>query len=312
MSFFVLGLYTLLFEFKKLKKLSISFIIWLLAFVTYYIIFLHEHPSRNLMQDYWEFAFMPLNIFSVDFWNWHNMTLDLIFTKLLGFQTKFNLYWIMVLAYFLGVFSLIKHKNYKLLFLVVMPILVHLVLSALKLYPFYTRIILYQIPLYLITIVIGFQYVYKQLQKIISKKMAVLLFLLPIAAFAYHNVRNMPYLKEHIKPIYSFMNEQVKPKDKIYVFSGNADVFEYYKKTNFIKFENSIISGESHHYDYTGHNKQLNTLKGKVWFVFSHVFSPGKSGELESKYIIDYFKDKATIVTKLEKGRNAAYLLDIN
>jgi len=111
--------------------------------------------------------------------------------------------------------------------------------------------------------------------------------------------------------MYSFMNDKVEPGDKIYIFSGNGDVFEYYKKTEFIKFNNPIIQGEAHHYDYTEHNQQLSTLKGKVWFVFSHVFKSGKSGELESKYIIDYFKDKAETIYKIEQGTNAAYLLDI-
>jgi len=165
--FFILGLYTLCFECKKLKQLFVPFTIWLLAFITYYGVFLYGHPSRSLMQDYWEFAFMPLNPFSAKFWSWHSNNLDLIFTRLLGFQTRFNVYWIIIVAYFLGIFSLIKDKKHKLLFLVTVPVLVHLVLSAFKLYPFYIRIILYQLPLYLMAIVIGFQFVYKQLQKVI-------------------------------------------------------------------------------------------------------------------------------------------------
>ena len=310
-AFAVLGLYTLIFETKKLKQLVLPFAIWLLAFSAYYFTFLYQHPSRALMTNYWEFAFMPLNPFSMEFWQWNYETTTLIYTRLLGFSNRLYFYVIVILFYILGIVSLLKKKNYKLLFVLLAPIIIHLLLSGLKLYPFYTRIILYQTPLYFITIAIGIKFVYVKAEKYLHRSVAVLVLLLPITVFLYINARKMPYLKEHIKPIYSFMNERVKPEDKIYVFSGNYDVFDYYKKTEFITFNNPLIPGEAHHYVYSGHDKQLATLKGKVWFVFSHVFKSGDSGELESKYIIDYFKNKAETIYKIEQGTNAAYLLDI-
>jgi len=310
-TFTVLGLYTLVFEAKKIKQLLLPFVIWFLAFLGYYFTFLYLHPSRNLMSNYWEFAFMPLNPFSVEFWQWSYETIVLVFTKLLGFSDRFQFYFLVILFYILGVFSLLKKKNYKLLFILLAPIIIHLALSGLKLYPFYTRIILYQTPLYFITIVIGIQFIYTKAEKHLHKSVAVIVLLLPITVFLYINAKKFPYLKEHIKPVYSFMNDRVKPEDKIYVFSGNYDVYDYYKKTEFINFNNNVIPGEAHHYVYSGHDEQLSTLKGKVWFVFSHVFKSGDNGELESKYIIDYFKGKAEIIYKIEQGRNAAFLLDI-
>ncbi|WP_299890768.1 glycosyltransferase family 39 protein [uncultured Lacinutrix sp.] len=309
--FFVLGLYTLVFEVKNLKTLVIPFSIWLLAFSAYYFTFLHQHPSRALMKNYWEFAFMPINPFSIEFWQWSYKAITLVFTKLLGFSDRFYFYILIIIFYCIGIVSLLKKKNYKLLFILTVPIIVHLLLSSLKLYPFFTRIILYQVPLYFITIAIGMYYIYKKVEKHIHKSVAVLGLLLPFIVFSYINAKKMPFLKEHIKPIYSYMNTHVKPEDKVYVFIGNYDVFDYYKKINYINFNNVVIQGESHHYDYTGHDQQLSKLKGKVWFVFSHVFKSGNTGELESRYIIDYYKDKAETLYKIEEGTNAAYLLDI-
>lgn len=310
-AFFILGLYTLIFKLEKLKQLVFPFTVWLIAFALYYFAFLNNHPSKDLMQNYWEFAFMPLNPLSIDFWLWHKTNTTLVFTQLLKFPPQLYVYCIIIAVYGFGVFNLIKSKNYKLLYLVLVPVLVHLILSAFGLYPFYVRIILYQIPLYLITIAFGLSFLVKQLNRIVAKKIAVLCFLFPVAIYTFINVVKMPYLKEHIKPVYSFVNANIKPEHKVYVFSGNVDVFDYYKKIEYINFNNSIVLGEAHHYDYTGHHSQLNTLKGKVWFVFSHVFSPGKSGELESNYIIDYYKNKATIIKQAHHGRCAAYLLDI-
>src|SRR5690606_22381132 len=69
------GIYLLYKSYKNkwinIKYLFIVASVWVSVFVAYYLLFIHNHPTKNFMIMYWsnQGSFMPLNPFKIDFYN---------------------------------------------------------------------------------------------------------------------------------------------------------------------------------------------------------------------------------------------------
>ena len=79
--------------------------IWLVSFITYYLLFISNHPHTDNMVNYWNSHFLPNNIFSQEFYIFLYDKVKMIFAKLI--QTN-DLWFIALTFYSIGLFSLIK------------------------------------------------------------------------------------------------------------------------------------------------------------------------------------------------------------
>jgi hypothetical protein len=309
---FVLGCYTLVFEKKKIKDLVLPGLFWVIAFIAYYALFIYKHPSTELMTTYWGFAFMPSNPFSVVFWSWGWQTFKTIFVYLLGFVTLYYIYVIMLGLYLFSVVVMLKKGAYKLCFLVVFPIVLHLVLSALKLYPFAPRLVLYQVPLYLITIGYGLNSILDYGKQKYNYNVVLISTLSPIVISAGLLWKRLPLKREEVKPVYNHIINTIKPEDKIYVYSKNQDVFDFYNKIGYLNFKNEIILGGSNRKNFKNNNAELDQLTGRVWFIFAHNYKFKDDKITEQDYIINYLKaNGAVIKDSINSIKSDGYLIKI-
>ncbi len=310
---FVLGCYTLVFEKEKIKSLVLPSLFWVTAFIAYYVLFIYKHPSAELMTRYWQFAFMPSNPFSVDFWSWLWQTFKTIFTYLLGFVAHYYIYMLMLGLYVFSVAAMLKKRAYKLCFLVVFPIVLHLILSALKLYPFASRLVLYQVPLYLITIGYGLNSILDYGKQKFNYNIVLVATLFPIVISAGLLWKRMPIKREEIKPVYNYIIDNIKPEDKIFVYAKNQDVFDFYNKIGYLNFKNETILGGINRKNFKNNDAELDRLKGNVWFIFAHNYKFKHDKISEQEYILNYLKANGGIVKdSINSVKSDGYLIELN
>jgi hypothetical protein len=204
------------------------------------------------MIEYWaeNNAFLPYSPFTYDFYEFLvKKTPVTIFAALFGLnvykmQTMIVVF-CMMLLFVLGIITLTRKRNLKIIIFTCSPVLVHLLLSALKLYPFERRLILYTLPAVIIACSFGFDYILKTVfpkHKIERfKYITVIVFILinGLSLFI-----RLPVVKGRgdIKGCLEYVDENAGESKNIYIFSREY-VFQYYNDIGFVKDEMTVMGG---------------------------------------------------------------------
>lgn len=211
-------------------------------------------------------AFLPQNILSITFFI--NLLVKLReYLELFGGGKIALLVLPIILA---GLFYL-GNKKKEILYLLVSPLLLHLSLSYLKLYPFSTRLILYLYPALVIILFFGFWYI-----GTCCKKFKPIYFLvLPLVLLS--NVveifrQGFPMEREEIKKAMSYLNTRLAEEDEIYVYNGATPAFNFYKNDYASIKAAKIDLTSSHREDWEGYKNQVLNKGNSVWILFSHVY----------------------------------------
>ena len=279
---FTIALFLIIDQLKKQKinyaRLCTLFITWIVTFGFYYFKFINNHPNKNGMLAYWSNDFMPIDIFGIDFWNFCFYKTKMIFGSLLSFGAAGLLPF---LFFLIGLYKLIKDKYWKVLFLLILPTILQLALSALKLYPFDLRLILFQVGFYILVISIGIIFITDlSIQKTKNNwiaRLPLILVLIPCITF----FKNYPAKIEEIKQSIIFISNNIKPNETIYVYYGARMAFNYYTQIGKIKFENKIVFGNGFRGNNQKYVEEIKNNKQKCWILFSHIYDD------ESSYIIN-------------------------
>ncbi len=306
---FITGVYILYTETYKRKnyKILLPLLLWLLSFCIYYILFIHNHPYAEWMITYWKKAFLPINPFSSTFYDFLHGVLK---RDIYGYILNFGAYWyIPLLVSLSAIIYLIKNKKYAILYFCLAPIIVHLILSILMLYPFSKRLILYNAPLIILLFSIGLYNLVKYINKIIIRLPYILL-IIPILIAFNSKLSKFPIEKEEIKKSLNYIERNINKDDEIYVYYKASRAFMFYEETNMINITNPIIYGKPHwNINFEKYNHDLLNLKGKVWLLFSHVF-PFKK-ENEEKYMVYLLLNNGSeLLDKKKYKGSTVYLVD--
>lgn len=287
---------------SSLIYLSALFATWVITFLIYYLLFINSHPTKGLMLDYWANSFLPSNPLSVDFyvflWNKTNM----IFFSLLPFNAIGYLF---ICLSIVGAITLFLNKQYGYIILLFVPLTVHLILSAIKLYPFDLRLILYATPIVILAISVGFERLTELKNWGFSdRKKQYLAILLPsVFLISFVCFRTFPLKNEEIKSSLTFINEKIEPNDNLYVYYGSQQAFNYYYNTGYFKPSNSLIMGLGSREDRTKYIEQIKPLNGRTWLLFSHVYEDEEEDIVQQMNAIGYSK-----LDSLKTNGSSAYL----
>lgn len=208
---------------RKTLKLISPYLLASIPYLTYYIWFLHQPGAevlKNYMVNYWSGAFMPL---------------DFSLVKWLAIQAKvlmiffFSTYWFlgipMLLLFVYGAFFVVQRKkelfqyeHFVIILIFTFTAFIHLLLSALKIYPFSDRLFLYLAPVIYLIIGIGMQ----QLHKIkcsgwINRIAKSLSLVIPICAIVLY----FTYLPGRTNNVYDLI-KFVNSTDGIFVLTPKA------------------------------------------------------------------------------------------
>lgn len=304
---FVTGVYLLYLEGYQNRNYKILFplMLWATSFFIYYYLFIHNHPITEYMIINWENkkAFLPLNPFSKEFYIFLLRAIKNIYFKLLGFGP----FWLIPLIISLSAIGfMFKQRKYTLLYFCLTPIMVHLLLSSMKLYPFSGRFILYITPLIVLIYSIGLYYIYEFTNKKILR-LPYLLLILPVLIMFYPIHALYPIEKEEIKNSLKYIENNIKKDEAIYVYYGSNKAFNFYKETKFINISNAIIFGTRHRDENYKYDPELLNLKGRVWLLFSHVY-PLRN---EEKYMMELLLNKGSELLDVKKYKGSSvYYVD--
>lgn len=315
---FVGGLYYWFTAYRKtgrwVNRSVIPIALWAMTFLGYYFAFIHNHPTPDFMAPYWkEFAYMPWNIFSADFWAFWWRSYEIIFGKIMGVNPKIPLlFHVFGVAYIFGIYSFWKEKRPRLLFLLVAPFLVHIFLSALELYPFVQRVGQYLQPLFAIVCAQGFVFGAKFLAEKTNVPQFKYALILPGLVMLAITLYTFPKDREEFKESYEFMLSRKRTTDQILTNSGADNAWYYYEKIGYIKPDVHRTISDFNRYNFEGHHDQLDGLSDRIWFLISHDFYDSQRKMLESEYMLEYLKQRGGVV--LERDENvgsSVYLLEL-
>jgi len=305
---FVAGIYTLYIEGYRNKnyKILLPLLFWAASFLVYYFLFIHNHSTTEIMMTYWEKSFLPINPFSKDFYIFLYQAIQDIYFHLLNF----GIFWFFALIISLSAIEfMLKQKKYALLFLCLTPVVVNLLLSGLKLYPFSGRLILYIVPLILFIFSIGLYHLYE----FTNKKTVIFsyfLLILPVLIMFHSIHSNFPIKKEEIKSSLNYIEKNIKQDEAIYLYSGSYRAFAFYEQTKIIHINNPIIVGASYRNENYKYKHELLNLKGKVWLLFSHVYLVRKKDN-EEKYMMGFLLSNGSELLDVKKfSGSSVYYVD--
>jgi hypothetical protein len=152
--------------------------------------------------------------------------------------------------------------------LMVGPIVLTLVASAAHAYPFGTRVSLFLLPLLLMSVVAGVDYVAQVLiPRRVGEYAPVLLLLFAIATLLQ---QLPPHRPEHLRPVMQYVSDHWKAGDALWVYYGAGQAFEYYRKL--IPVHGDIRVGDCNRTDPREYLRQVDVERGRarVWVLMAH------------------------------------------
>lgn len=291
---------------KEIKYILIVFFTWLVVFGIYFAFFIYNHPTRDFMVRYWSMwdggAFLPLNPFRIEFYQFVVRKSYFFYTDLFKFG-QVGLYFLQLL-FILGLYHLFEKKKYNFLILGLLPLVVHLALSSLKLYPFDIRLILYLCPAFIILLSHGFEYIFLLIQKygptIVRGSFALVLFF-----FLFMVIKDIPRKSFEPRECFDYLQQNIKNEDKIYVSQYSKFPLWYYTKSARVDFSDyETLTGE--YVPTEEFDEEIDSLKGRVWFVFSDFLEYYRLEHLK-----ELFEDKHTLLEEYHTNGVAVLLYEI-
>lgn len=254
---------------------------WVFAFVFYYLQFVRHHPSAAHMKTYWADYFMPMNPFSSSFYTFLWSAIKDVYGNMLHLGDT----WIAAFTIALiSIFFMIKKKKTLQTLLLISPLIIHLTLSAFKLYPFNGRLILYLVPITALPIAYGIM----SFSAFISSRKYLTWFPYFISALPllllFIALKKFPYEKEELKSTLGYVNGagELVP---LYVYHGAEHAMKYYMANGDAKLYKPIF-GAAHLENPEAYLEEIRTIGDNYWIAFSHDCVTEKYGS-EEKYIIN-------------------------
>ena len=250
---------------SRWKYILIVIVAWLISFGAYYFLILRLDIGTDYLEDFFDKHFFEL--FTLSPTEWKNNG-ELIFTLFRNVTDKTAISIVFgLLLYGLGLCRLLK-ENRSLVILLVSPLLVMILASSLHYYTLIDRMTLFILPLIIVVIGLGLDY-------LLNLRVTWLSWvLIPFVVFSLVNKKgylhlSQPMIFEEVKPCLDILKEYIGEDDIIYIDHEGLPSFEFYQ-TNYempYAFRNQIILGQW--------NTDISLLfakypEQKMWLLFSH------------------------------------------
>lgn len=310
---FTAGFYLLHEYYRNEKKYFLNLIgisiVWGSSFLLYYYLFIHNHPTRDLMIKVWsnENVFMLTNPLNLKFYKflwgqWIGVVTDLLkFHKIGGVSLS--------VLIVIGSVSLIRKRRIDFIILTMTPIILHLLLSSFKLYPFDSRFILYLCPIIILICSFGFFcFVDMLFANLKIERFRLLAISIPLLMFSFFYINGFPLKKSEIKKSIKFVEQQIDKKDLIYVNFFASIPFRYYREISLIKMDTkNIVIGKLYDKNYSN---EVSLLNGRVWFIFATNIEYEREN---MKFLTNYFALKGEkLIQEFHTNGSTVYLYDLN
>ena len=292
---------------KKRKKEIINFIVivvfWLASMSALYLFYRLNNSAVLAMNNYWQSAFMPIFPKNLQEFLWLPISIRDFFVFV--YKIDANLFSadypivknILFLVLFLfSITCSIKYfkKLYYLIIFTAALFIFSILLSALRIYPFYERTVLFIAPFIIILIAFGLFQILLLLFKAhrsLPVIFLILFFMLPLVVRIYY-VIEPPYRSE-IKPVINYYYENKKNGDLLYVENYYYHQFEFYSDKKQIDFTNDK--------DYSLLKKELS---GKRVWVIGDIGDIKNQAQIRNHYKVKTLAEKISERITIESISN--------
>ena len=236
---------------------------------------------RSYLRDFWASGFMPLSPATAPVsWLWNQIAL--VFEGFLEYPLP--LLFVALLA--VGAAALLRRKPAGALFLLV-PLLLTIVASAARLYPFAPgRVTAFLVPVLLLLVAEGVEWV-RELAFPRFAWAGAALAVVAAACPVWAVVRNPPpYLPEHVRPALERLRAEGRPGDALYVHYGARLPYLFYAPVFDLPFRDRVL-GECARDNPRRYLKQIDGLRGRprVWVLLAHDLPVLSEGPLIFGYL---------------------------
>ena len=291
-----------------LKAFLYLLLSWFISFVFYFYFFIFNHSTHDFMLEYWgkNNSFMPINILDSNMYKF-------IFEKILTIFNSISSYskillFIFLLFYVIGFLHLFYKKRFRIILLLIFPIFIHLILSAIKIYPFDLRLNLYLFPIIMFGISFGFDFL---ISKCYTSHLIIIfkMFALFIPFIFLLNLKKYRFItqNEEIKNSLNYIKNNYDEGNKLYVYCGAGPAYKYYSDTKYFNNLLPVINGSWNRENRINYIKEITHEKGEIWILFSHVYRD------EESYILKHLDSLGYCKLNFFKTYNSsAYLYDLS
>ena len=264
---------------KEIQGFFLVCILWLISFIAYYFLALAKTTQNIELLNYWKHAFMPLPLTSGSDLKWIVGSFVRLFRNPAGMADYAGA----PLLFFVGLFSFLA-EDVLVVTLLVSPILLALIASGFKVYPFSGRLLLFLVPLLMIPVAQGTERLIiltKKYRNLLGFFLVILIIFHPLNE-AITRMKNPLYMEE-LRPLMDSLREEYQEGDIIYLYYGAKAAFKYYQ-SDFGFADQDFIIGVASRGNQENYLEDIRLLKGneRIWFVFSHVYKVEDEFFLES------------------------------
>ena len=295
-------------KFKDLIKYLIIFAASVISFYVNYFFVLSKSIAIPGLRDYWSDKFAPWPIWSNFGWYRDN------FMAVFKFPLGLNFPLIGLGLFILGSIYFFK-ENKKNLLLLLLPVLLTLFASLLKVYPFSVRLLIFLTPFFYIIIAHGLGKMFSKKNIFISLVGAIFLawLIIPFILQARSDFINKPVM-ESVRPAMQYYLNNRQTGDVLYIYYGAIVQYQYY--LSYFKAEpaQNTVTGVNRMkginvYDYA---QDLDKLKGKkrVWLLFSH--DSVIHGIDEEDFFVNYLNSIGKRLDNYSAPGTSIYLYDLS
>lgn len=291
-----------------LSKLGVMGGAWVASFGAFYWVSLGDMAENAKRQRFWREAFMPMPPFTAEWAAWTKATFLETFANPGGFDPV----WVAVALVAAGcVWAVVR--DWRRAALLVGPIALCLAASALKKYPFSSRLLLFAVPLLILLAFEGVELISERAGRRVGPALAgvaaAALLAFPLASAARHLFD--PRTREEIKPVLAWVRDQRQPGDVVYLYYGAQYPMRYYA-ARYGFGEGDYAAGKISRRNPDRYLRDLDALDGnpRVWVVFSHTTQ--KRGLDEKQFFLDHLDSLGARLAETHADGASAYLYDLS
>jgi hypothetical protein len=255
---------------KRFLAASLTVGSWLVSFAACYALCLKQLGGNKYLIDYWTDHFLPLPPTKFGDITWIGDHLIAFFTVPGGFGGT-----LIPLGGFAAALALVglrefARERWPVAMAFVTTMLLVLLASGLRKYPFGGRLLLFLVPFAALLVARGAWAVYEAARERNRFAATVLLGLLAVTGvWQTLDVIRRPLRQEELKPLLDEVRAGMQPGDRVYVYYSSVPAFRFYTRTSPFPTD-SVTIGEEHRGDPAGFRPELSALRGRVWVIFSH------------------------------------------
>jgi 4-amino-4-deoxy-L-arabinose transferase-like glycosyltransferase len=290
-------------QWETVIELAAVYWVWLLNFAILYFLIINVDTSSN--QWLYQFlkeknAFMPFP-FSVEGIQWFQWLYDR-FLLVMKYPGSLDNVEIAGCAVIIGCIAMLANRKGA-LFLLTLPVLIALIVSSFEKYPFHSSFLLFLMPALYLIIAEGI--VQFQVKLLVYSKTSIvtvaiqIILVVSLIDFPIHSRQ----VSQEIKPVLEHVQKNRQDKDIVYLYYWVEPAFRYYANSYHFNYDDChIITPLPTTNEYTkevnyfrskrdlkpvkvnetqcilgiaesfgASRRELNKLRGRVWFIFSHI-----------------------------------------